>query len=660
MRFIHPEFLWFLLFSIIPIILFFLNLQKVVKVDFTNVNFINELKKETSNRFKLKRILVMLARMLFIFFLVFAFAQPTFKKENEIKARHHLVYFDNSLSMTRKSGDGQLLDKAKLLLENKLSTTSRDKFSLITNSEQKINKDYSTKIDLLRDLSKVKSANAQLSVEELMALARRKKTDLEKELVFVSDFQASQFSEASLAPLADTSNKELSFKLISLMGETNNVFVDSVWVENKYLRLGSKVSVEGRLVNETVADKEVLVKCFSGNSQVSSVVVKSVAGKSTDFSLQTPLSKMGELPFKLSVEDPLVSFDNDYHFVLNVGKQINVLVLKNAANSYVTRALNNESLFKAKTFNSGSFNSSEIQKVDLLVLEGVADLNKLPLNDINQFVKGGGGMLFIPSARSSNSQINLFFKQLGMMPLSRVSKGKLEVDSKAIETESFFEGVFENTTKKVLNPWYEPFFSDLRGKAIIKSRIGSAFLSKINRGRGSVFLLNTSLEEGKTNFHKHSLFVPTQYLIAMASSTNSENLAYFTSQTPWLLKGVNPSALDNYLMVNARWQYVPEQSIKRNDLELTPEPEMLSGVYDVRSTKTKLTSIAVNYGREESYLQPQDLSFLEGNENVQVLQSDENLTEGSNDESGFSWWKWLILVALFWLLVETALIRFFK
>lgn len=660
MRFIHPEFLWFLFFALVPVILFFLNLQKVVKVDFTNVNFINELKKETSNRFKLKRVLVMLARVLFVVFITLAFAQPTLKQLSELKAKHHIVYFDNSLSMTRKVGEGQLIDQARLLLERNLSETSRDKYSLITNSDLRINKDFPNKLSLLKELSTVRSSNAQISLSELSALVRRKNTDLEKELVIVSDFQESYFKKKELELLADTSINPLRLKLMGLEGATNNLFVDSVWVENKYLNLGSKIAVQGRVVNNTADSKDVLVKCFSGTSQLSSVVVKVKAGEKNTFVLETPLSKSGALPFKISLEDPLVSFDNDYHFVLHVGKQIGVVVLSRSNKSYTKLALLNEPLFNVKSFGYQSFNSSELQNVNLLVLENIPDLRKLPVTDIKKLVSSGGNVLFIPSEKTTLKATNDFLKSLGISAVSRAKKQKLEVDTKLLETDPFYEGVFENTNQKILNPWYVPLFTSTRGKAIIKSRIGTSFLTRERIGSGNVYLLNTTLVDYATNFHKHSLFVPTSYLIAMASRASGENLAYFTSSTPWLLKGVNPSAQDNYLMVNERVQYVPEQTVKRKDLELVPEQEVLNGVYDIRSKTTKLTSIAVNYGREESYLKPLNLSFLEGKEQVDIILSNRETEQIQNDEEGFSWWKWLILVALFWLLVETVVIRFFK
>jgi hypothetical protein len=76
-------------------------------VYFTNVKYLKEIKEETSNRNKLKNLLVLLARCLAVAALVLAFAQPFIPKGGVAKSgiNNISVFIDNSYSMTSTKDD---------------------------------------------------------------------------------------------------------------------------------------------------------------------------------------------------------------------------------------------------------------------------------------------------------------------------------------------------------------------------------------------------------------------------------------------------------------------------------------------------------------------------------------------------------------------------
>jgi threonine/homoserine efflux transporter RhtA len=79
MTFLNPAILFGLLAASIPIILHFLNLRKLKKVEFSTLIFLKELQKTKIRRIKLKQWLILLLRLLIIIMLVLAFARPAIK-----------------------------------------------------------------------------------------------------------------------------------------------------------------------------------------------------------------------------------------------------------------------------------------------------------------------------------------------------------------------------------------------------------------------------------------------------------------------------------------------------------------------------------------------------------------------------------------------------
>ena len=137
MQFVYPAFLFALAAIAIPIIIHLFHFRRFKKVYFTNVKFLKEVKDETSQRSKIKNLLILLCRCLAVFFLVMAFAQPFIpQKGAEFKAGQKAIslFVDNSFSMSSLSQDVPLLDKAKQRATEIVSAYEvEDEFQILTN-----------------------------------------------------------------------------------------------------------------------------------------------------------------------------------------------------------------------------------------------------------------------------------------------------------------------------------------------------------------------------------------------------------------------------------------------------------------------------------------------------------------------------------------------
>jgi len=106
MNFVFPQFLWALSALSIPIIIHLFNFRRTTRVYFSNTRFLRQVNEETTQKRKVKHLLVLISRLLFIFFLVLAFAQPFLPAEDQVNSgRNIVIYLDNSFSMSAQVAD---------------------------------------------------------------------------------------------------------------------------------------------------------------------------------------------------------------------------------------------------------------------------------------------------------------------------------------------------------------------------------------------------------------------------------------------------------------------------------------------------------------------------------------------------------------------------
>src|SRR5690606_28086855 len=101
---VYPQFLFGLLALAIPIIIHLFNFRRTKKIYFSNNLFLRNVKEATTSKLKVKHLLILAARLLFITCLVLTFAQPYIPGENQNAAENGenlvYIYLDNSQSMS--------------------------------------------------------------------------------------------------------------------------------------------------------------------------------------------------------------------------------------------------------------------------------------------------------------------------------------------------------------------------------------------------------------------------------------------------------------------------------------------------------------------------------------------------------------------------------
>lgn len=650
MQFKHPEILYALLLLIIPIIVHLFQLQRFVKIPFTNVQFLKQLKLETRKSSRLKKWLVLATRLLAFTTLIFAFSQPFFSDSKKDTEYATTIYLDNSLSMQLKTQQGELLKMAtQEIIENSKNNTS---VSLITND--KVFQDLDQK-SLKNELLNLKYSTKKIDFNTIILKSNQlnlTKTNSLNNLILISDFQ--NFNKINSN---DVTNVNSSISLIKITPEEIlNISIDSVFISN----INNKEITLKAIVNNTNTERD--------NVSISLYKNTILVGKTT-----SPLSKnkTAEVEFKipneenfsgtLRLDDQNLPFDNTLFFSISKPEKVNVIsVGKNT--EYLSKIYTNKEFnFSQKRINNLDYN--DIQNQHLIILN---ELEKIPvalINTLNEFVKNGGNIVLIPSKNTDLFSYNEFLKQLNLGSITESIKKELKITNINFE-HPLLNDVFE---KKVLNFQYPTVSQHYNLKLtnsspIISLENGRPFISEIKNSKGSVYVFSSSLDNSISNFKSSPLIVPILYNFGKYSFEIPQ--LYYTIEKENVIEINTSIKKDEILKLkNESNEFIPLQQVFYNKVQLTTnELPNESGFYNITSNNSTLRSVSYNYNRKESDLNYTNLRELfKDNKNITISNSiKETFTKLNEQQEIKPLFKWFLALAILFLLLEIFILKFFK
>lgn len=673
MSFLFPAFLWGLLALAIPVVIHLFNFQKPKEVLFTNVKFLKKVQSATSSRLKIKHWFVLFARLLFLTFLIFAFAQPFLsadRKKESIGDSEVSVYLDNSYSMENLIQDSKALDQGISYIE------SFDKIFSPTTEFLFLTNDFESKDLVSRNNKKLSERITEISYSPVY---RDLESVLKRETSFIDhsdgkinySFLFSDFQKSTSGDIKSLSI-DSSFKYIFVPIQNQqvaNVFVDSIWLEEPLVRANTNIILNAKVKNTGKQPISGLdLKLFLNDVQVSNTVLSLNPGESMtgefSFSVNDTLTQKGII----RVEDQPVSFDNDYYFVLNISSKINVYHIYEDFSGPIPLVYGNDGTFSLISVKSGQVDYSAIRKSDLVILDQVDLNNDRLLETLIGFTRQGGTVVLFPGSLPNTEKYSDLLQSVSIQKITsdtsdRYSNRIANPDLK----NPFFQDVFEKEDKNLNLPYAFPTIKpSVQGLNILKLKNGLPYLSQFSlAGGGKLYLFTSPLKDQHTNFHKHGLFVPVMYKIAFSSYNKVSDLAYtFQDRNIQIeIEENNPSSV--FSLEGNETKLIPAQRLIDNKLFIElPDESLRPGFYELKG-KSFSKTIALNAGNAESemdFYSPEELkNQFSSFKNVQVLEVDgfeDFYKTFKNQNIGTPLWKYCLILALIFLLTEIALIRF--
>lgn len=681
MLFLYPAFLWALLAVLIPVVIHLFNFRRYKTVYFSNVKFLQQLQVQSRSQSRIRQWLILLLRCLFIAALVFCFAQPFIPNDKKFTAGKQQiisVYIDNSFSMQNENADGPLLQIAKQQVKDICNTIGNNaQFHLITNDFEGKHQRLYSREDFLNLVEEVKISPSPRTLSEVI---KRQKNFLDVKpgmncsAYIFSDFQKSQTDFAQLEP-----DSTIRYSLLPLAAnKLNNLALDSCWFSTPLQQKGFVQKLNVRLKNYGTAKIELsAAKLLLNNQQVamSSFSILPNASTNLQFTFENQLE--GENTGSVRIEDHPVVFDDQLFFSFNARTTIAVSLINGkdqpAANA-LSRLFSGDSLFKLYNYNESAVDYSVFKKSNCIVLNGLSEISSGLLAELKNYAAKGGVLFFVPALEADMTSYHSYFESFKLAPIGTIDTNRLRSDQLQFASD-FFNDVFERKDERMNLPEVRKHYSfpANAGDAEILLRLqnNDPLLFFKRQGNTNLFVLSTSLTDEGSNFHKHALFVPVIYKLCF-SSLIQRPLFYTTGKDERIdlptdsLQNEQPPHITDSLN---KTDVIPEIRIVNGIKQLFTKTEIQqAGIYELQQNNRVLGKLAFNFSRKESDLvayDSQELTLLTQQKrfsSVKVLEGNsKQLAKALTEETeGKKLWKIFLILALVFLSLELAVLRYLK
>ncbi len=688
MQFVFPAFLAALAVLAVPIIVHLFYFRRFKKVYFTNVRFLKEVKEETSNRQKLRNLLVLLMRCLAIAAMVLAFAQPFIPLSSEVKKGEKAVsvYVDNSFSMNSLSKDAPLLELAKQRARDIVNAFGvEDRFQILTNDFEGRAQRLVSKEDALNRIEEIRTSPASRDISKVLTRQQQclNTGKQENKIAYVvSDFQT------NIADVTNFRDTLIEVNLVPMRAvQERNVSVDSVWFESPVQILNQPANLLVKLSNRSDEEASEIRLSLRHDGQAKPVGSISIPARQSrldtvSFNILHP----GWHEAKLSVTDYPVQFDDDYYLTFYVAERINVLSVNGLQpNKYLDNAFLGAKYFRLDNASAGALDYSKFSNYQLIVLNELPAVSSGLANELKTFAQNGGNILVFPSQTADLNSYNVFLQNFNAGNLGAFEPTPRQASE--INTEEFvFKDVFLNKSANLRLPATQGNFkiAPARGEYILTYRDGSALLAKYPQGEGALYLSAAPLNEQVNDLVRNGeIFVPMLFKMAIAG-TKGRQIAYTigkdevleakhkiaaSGESIYKLQKVAEDAAPSTVNrpPSTVEEFIPEQRILGSKVLLTPGTQVRdAGWYRLHlQGDSTLAEFAFNYDRKESDLSYKtDETLAEGlPKNMKVLAENAEANFGQvvdEQERGIVLWRWCVIFALLFLALEVLFLRLWK
>ncbi len=661
MNFAFPLFLWALTALSIPIIIHLFNFRRTTRIYFSNNRLLKQIKEETTKKRKLKQYLVLASRLLFIFFLVMAFAQPFLPAKEQVSAaRNIILYMDNSYSMSAHVEEKtRALDAGNSFIQEIVELFPPDtRYKLITNDFAPFSNSYKTKTEILDLLTQIRLSAVSRTADEV---SKKMGADLSgTDIFWISDFQKSTLG--NIEDFSPASSAQWHLIPVSF-SQSSNIFVDTVFLENPFVIGGEKNTVNIRLQNAGAKPTEgLVVKLVINNIQTGAVSVDLEPNGYAEASFDLPAGMRGFNKARISFTDFPISFDNEFYFTLNFTESIRVVEIKNSREAtYVELVYANRQLFNYKVFESSNVDYSLLSQADLVVINGLNSVDGPLASVLSATMENIGALLLIPGDRPDIAN----YKNLMQLPgIGLSSTSDRAILDNPDYGNPFFENIFEERSATMEMPDAVPVLDWGNDRsAILKFRNTKPFLSQY----GKRFILASPLQRNYTNLFNNALFVPVMYRIAASAKRTDQSRYYTLSNDLISIRADSVFGEEPLRIVGSQEIVPPQRRVGDRFFMEMPKFSMNPGFYYVQYRKDTLNLLAFNLDKIESNLmqlnREEIMQRFGPGDNVSIFEAS-NLS-GFSDEIkerylGTPLWKHALILALLFLLAEVLFIRFLK
>jgi len=682
MSFLYPAFLFALLALAIPVIIHLFNFKRYKTLFFSNVQLLKRIKQESRKKSQIKQLFILIARLLAIAALVFAFSRPYIPLNNrKSNAAQQIaaIYIDNTFSMKAEGEKGQLLEQAKLkAIEIASSYRVGSQFLIITSDFLPEHQFLLTKEQFNQQVTEIKESSRSPKLSDVYLQAIRtistsaKKAD--KTLYILSDFQKNGIDLESLKPDSTVWTYLLPFK----SGKTNNLLIDSCWFEIPGRKIAQPEKLFVRIRNlSDQAYQNIPVRLTINDSLKAISNINIAAQEESMLELNYTNNSEGIQLCKIELDDYPIIYDNSYYMSYHVRGKLDALGIYNPMNNgsdYLKSLFADDDLISYTEFPENNIQISQLKNFQCIFLINNQKISSGLKSELTSFVEQGGSLVIFPDRMTNYEEYNALLSSLNGKSLARYDTSSVGI-SEINYNHELYRDVFKKQENEADLPVIKGsvIFVDQMQKTetiLLKFRNGKSALNTHSFGDGTVYTFAFPIDKKNFNFISHLIFVPTVYNMVL-NSGEPQKYAYSTdNEEPVILnQSLNPGELK---IINLQTKDVFLTSLRtagsgKKQLILDELPKD-AGHYLIQDGNQTIQSISYNYPRKESipeFYYEEDLQKLIKTHEFKQFQligsSDISFSESLQDlNNGKQLWKYFIILAIIFLFCEMAIIRFWK
>ncbi len=651
MNITNPNAFWLLFLLIIPILIHLFQFRRYKKLKFSNLAFLKAINQEQRNTRRLKHLLILLSRMLFIVFFVMCIAKPFWPSDASSQEVNLIVLDKSASNLSLAEGRPNSVLEENMNLINRLQDQFPENVQIIDESGNSVE---------AYDNVEINSRSSGLNLARLL-----EKQKNAARVLLLSDFQR-QVIDANKEIFSDTSRQ---FLIMPPYTESPaNLIWDSVWIANNQISTSAGESLILR-VNTIGQFSPVNIALEQNNTLVGSRELdqEGEGGDTIGFQLRRDIN-INEQQFVFTSDDAIVTFDNQFYFNKRNSGKIKVILLEEEKKDLSIRTIFSENeIFDFRSENINNYSFQNLDDFDVAIVKMGMNFNSFKADALQAYADMGKTLVLIPEVDFTATKL---LSRFGLNNVNKVSSSDQKIKLRNPDIQNpFFKNIFKKQEKNMDMPQSQLMLNWKSGQPLLSFINGYPFLSRTGIAE-NIYTFASPLSLEVSNFSRHGLFLPVFYKIAFSGKSENKVDYHFLDQDVITFKNDGIPTATVLKLQKDNQQIIPDQRLQAGKISLIlPEEEITAGFYELRDAKTDslYTYMAFNYPKEESKNSFYNSSELEklfsASNNVKVLENFDVSTLESyllKSKNGFPLWKYFLILALLSLLAEVLIIRLIK
>jgi len=378
----------------------------------------------------------------------------------------------------------------------------------------------------------------------------------------------------------------------------------------------------------------------------------------------------------VEINDYPVVYDDKFYFSYKVLDRIRVLCVNNDKESvYLNALFGNDSSFVFLNASAKTIDYSALHTYNLIILNEFNDISSGLSNELSKYLKNGGSLLLIPGKDIIYESFNAFLSAMTQASLLKTDTQKVKINRLEFG-HPLYKDVFEKIPDNIDLPDVRAYYvinapSKSGGVNLLTLQNNNSYLSVFKVDKGTLYLIASPLGKEFTDFATHSIFVPTFYNIALNSAGTGNLFFTLGKDISFEVLKINNDYNEVYKIkkYDSDFEFIPQFSSAFSSYTFFINDQITeAGNYYIYNNKDTLGGVAFNYNRKESNmmcLSETDLAAKiksSGRNDVFILDTRKETVSDAvvKINRGIVMWKYCIILALLFLMVEILLLRFWK